>query len=319
MERLVTAVAAAIRAPSLHNSQPWRFVVRADRVDVRLDPARRLDVADPDGSAARIACGAAVHNLTLAFPVLLGREADVTVLPDRSDPDLVARLRPGQARPATPRERAGYAAIPRRRTNRYPFRDDVPVQPGQYWALGEVARAEHGWLTVITDADRRRRIGAMVAEADRTLSADPAYRAELASWVRRDPHTDDGVPTASAGIRPEVGDPLRGRDYGGRTRRPGRGFEAEPLLAVLGGPGERAADQITVGRALQAVLLAATEAGLAVSLYSQPFEVPAMRARLRRLIDRLGAPYLVLRIGYPSRPSPTTPRRPPPAVVDRAD
>lgn len=315
-DRLVATVGAAIRAPSLHNSQPWRFAVGDGRLDVRLDPARQLDVADPDRSAARIACGAALHNLTLAFPVLLGREADVTLLPDRSDPDLIARIRPGRARPATPRERAGYAAIGRRRSNRYPFQDDTPVPHGHHWTLSEAARAEHGWLTVITDQDRRRQVAAMVADADAVLSANPAYRAELASWVRPDAETTDGVPPAAAGIRSEQGDLLRGRDYGGRTRRPGRGFETEPLLAVIGGPGDRAVDQVTVGRALQGVLLAATEAGLAVSLFSQPFEVAAVRARMRRFTDRLGTPYLVLRIGYPSRPSPPTPRRGVPEVTD---
>ncbi|HEY3506414.1 MAG TPA: nitroreductase [Actinocatenispora sp.] len=315
-DRLVQTLDAAIRAPSLHNSQPWRFAVGAGHVDVRLDPARQLDVADPDRSAARLACGAAIHNLTLAFPVLLRRDAAVTLLPDRADPDLIARIRPGRARPATPHERAGYAAIGRRRTNRYPFRDDTPVHHGHHWTLSEAARTEHGWLTVITEATRRRQIAAMVADADTALSTNAAYRAELASWVRPDAETTDGVPPAAAGIRSEDGDLLRGRDYGGRTRRPGRDFEAEPLLAVIGGAGDRAVDEITVGRALQAVLLAATEAGLAVSVYSQPFEVPAVRARMRRFTDRLGTPYLVLRIGYASRPSPATPRRPVETVTD---
>ncbi|BCJ31481.1 nitroreductase family protein [Actinocatenispora sera] len=315
-ETLAGTIAAAVLAPSMHNSQPWRFAVGTGRVEVRLDLQRRLPVADPDDVAARIACGAAVHNLRLAFPVRLGRAAEVALLPDPADPTLLAVVRPGAARPAAPREQALHAAIARRHSNRYPFRDDVPVEPTLHATLTDAARTRGCWLDLVVEPATRQLLGELVTDADRVLRADPAYEQELSGWIRRDAGATDGIPGGAAGPRPEPGDPLPGRDYGGAPRRPDRGFEPAPLVAVLGGPGEHPADQLAVGEALQAVLLAATDGGLVASLYSQVLEVPEARSRLRRMAGRLGSPYLVLRIGYPSRPTFATPRRPVAEVVD---
>ena len=65
-ERLIEAATAA---PSVHNSQPWRFVARsADRViEIYADPARTLRRGDPRGRAVHIACGSALFNLRLAI------------------------------------------------------------------------------------------------------------------------------------------------------------------------------------------------------------------------------------------------------------
>src|SRR3982751_1705836 len=93
---LVLAAAAGIRAPSLHNTQPWLFRLDAGAIEVHTDPARRLAVADGAGWAVRRACGAATYNAGLALAVA-GRAAEVRLRPDDSRPDLVARLTPGRA------------------------------------------------------------------------------------------------------------------------------------------------------------------------------------------------------------------------------
>lgn len=80
------AAAAAIRAPSMHNSQPWRFHLRDGAIEVHIDPARRLAVAGRSGWAARLACGAATYNARLAL-ASTGRPAEVRPFwPDRFPP-----------------------------------------------------------------------------------------------------------------------------------------------------------------------------------------------------------------------------------------
>src|SRR5690348_7387958 len=74
------AAGAAIRAPSLHNSQPWRFRLREGGIEVLADPDRQLAVADSGGWAVRIACGAATLNARLALAVH-GTPADVAIRP----------------------------------------------------------------------------------------------------------------------------------------------------------------------------------------------------------------------------------------------
>ena len=114
------------------------------------------------------------------------------------------------------------------------------------------------------------------------------------------------MPAAAGGPQGEPQDLLPSRGFGGRDRAPGRDFEPEPLVAVLGSAGNTAVDQVVAGQALQRVLLTATDAGLGVSMLSQPIEVPSAREQLRLSLGRFGTPQMVLRIGYgqPGRPTP---------------
>ncbi|HEX6968370.1 MAG TPA: nitroreductase [Micromonosporaceae bacterium] len=302
---LIGAATAAIRAPSLHNIQPWRFRLHDGGIEVLTDARRRLPVTDPNGWGARVSCGAALYNLRLALAVA-GTPAEVRIRPYPELPEVVARLTPAAPRPATPTELALYAAVPRRHSNRAPFWA-APVPGEARWRLTEAAREEGAWLELVVGAGAVSAVAEIARSANRVLERDAAYQAELASLVR-DQEAPDGVPVTAGGPVGEPQDLLPQRSFGVRTRAPGRDFEPEPLVAVLGTPGDSASDQIIAGQALQRVLLTATDAGLAVSLLSQPIEVPAAREQLRLALNRSGPPQMVLRIGY-GQPGWPTPRR----------
>jgi len=304
---LVSAVAAAIRAPSVHNTQPWKFRVYDHEVDLYADRSRQLAVADPSGKSIRISCGAAIFNLRMAL-AHLGFDAEVHLLPDRGDPDLLARIIAGTRRPATPAQAACYAAIPKRHSNRGPFLDTaVPLDVRT--RLVQAARAEGAWLDLMIGPPALATTAELIHAADRILNGDPAYRAELASWTRRDHDVPDGVPSSVGGPAPDGGDLLARRDFGGPPRTPGREYETDPLVGVLGSATDSPLDELIAGQALQSVLLTATSAGLVASLMSQPIDVPRIREQLRIGLRRYGSPQILLRAGYGVPGSPT-PRRP---------
>ena len=307
------AVAAAIRAPSVYNVQPWRFALHDGRIEVRIDPYRLLPVADPDRWAARIACGAAIANIQLSLAV-----ADVAphtqLWPKASDPLLVASIAgAGSCRPS-PRQTDLHAAIAHRHSNRRPFAD-VPVPLDARAALTAAADDTGAWLALVVDREPVARIAEIVREADSRLRRDAAYVAEMTAWISRSATEHAGIPADAAGTAPAGQDLLAMRDYGGKARAPGRDFEQDPLLAVLGTSGSSRHDDVRAGVALQTVLLSATHHRLATSMLSQPIERTDTREELRRAVNRHGTPQLIIRIGFGQNVG-SSPRRPVDSVID---
>lgn len=57
----------AILAPSGHNTQPWRFRIEDDWVDLIADRERRLPVVDPHDRELMNSCGATLTLLRTAM------------------------------------------------------------------------------------------------------------------------------------------------------------------------------------------------------------------------------------------------------------
>ncbi|MEU4164994.1 nitroreductase [Actinoplanes sp. NPDC026670] len=302
---LLKAASAGIRAPSLHNSQPWRFRLADGTIEVLADTSRQLQVADSGGWAMRLACGAATYNARLALAVI-SRPADVVLAPDSHQPDLIARLTPGPPRPATYPERNLFAAIARRHSHRAPFWPD-PVPADVRVRLLDAARSEHAWLELLVGMTALTGFSEIAHSADRVLRRDLHYQAEMITWTDAD-SAADGVPSLADATVTEPQDLLPQRAFNDRRRAAGRDYEPEPLVGILGVAADRRYDQILAGQALQKVLLTATDAGLSASMISQPIEVPSAREQLRRSLRRSGYPQLALRLGY-GQAGRLTPRR----------
>jgi hypothetical protein len=74
--------AAADAAPSILNTKPWELnQVAADRIELRPDWTRHLEVIDPRHRELFISCGAALFNLRMAIRVT-GHDPVIWLLPD---------------------------------------------------------------------------------------------------------------------------------------------------------------------------------------------------------------------------------------------
>jgi hypothetical protein len=284
---------AALAAPSMHNTQPWRFEVDTAAIDVFVDRSRALPAEDPTGRALRIAAGAAVFNLRCAA-AWLGLGSWYGLAPSPDEPDLAARL------VLTPvdspdRELAKlYPQIARRHTSREPSRH-AGLPSEVRITLLRAAASEGGVLTWLPEPAVQE-ILTTGASALLRGWANSARTAERAKWIGPG-RSDDGIEAAALGPRPAVY-PAPVRDLGAGL--PGRGrarkaFEADPALAVLSSEGDGPVDQLVVGMALQRVLLTATAVGIRASFLNQSLEYDESRAATQRLTGKPGFAQMIIR------------------------
>ncbi|HZC26266.1 MAG TPA: hypothetical protein VE287_04540 [Actinopolymorphaceae bacterium] len=302
-------VKAAILAPSMHNTQPWKFRFHDHEIYVHRDPRRELGAEDPDGRLTLIGVGAAVFNLRVAA-ARLGWEAATTLLPDRSQPTLAAQISLEQGANGSADLAGLYPWLPRRRTNRFPFTGQ-PIPTSVREELAQAAHAEHVILEWVEQDYRTRWLLELASDADFADPDEPQRLAERQLWVGGE-RTSDGIGSESLGPRarePSAGVRDLAVDPADRMRKAQR-FEHLPVLAVLLTRHDSPADWLMAGQALQRVLLVATGHGLAASLLNQPIEHKDLRWLVRDPRTGWAQAQSILRLGYGPE-VPPTPRRSP--------
>jgi len=318
---LAEAARAAGMAPSVHNTQPWRWRVHPDHLDLFADRSRQLRAADPDGRLLAISCGTALHHARVAL-LAEGWQPEVERLPDPADPDHVARIRLGQHVGVTAEAIRQFQAAEIRRTDRRPL-TGTPVPPAALAAVRTAVEAAPAHLHTLRP-EQVSELAVAAGRAETLAAADPQSRAELRYWVGGAHPAGTGLPeTAIPTQPPHTTVPVR--DFG----RPGtlpvddppareRG-DAAATYAVIFGDQDTPAAWLAAGEALSAAWLVATGHGVALLPFSAPVEAPATRAVLRRVLAGIGHPQLVLRLGLadPDHPGPPhTPRLDPTQTVE---
>jgi hypothetical protein len=297
-------VARAVWAPSVHNTQPWRFAADGGPgLSLHADAGRRLAVADPDGREMMISCGAALFNVRLALRSL-GWIPETRVLPDPAQPTLVARVSWRERAAADEFERRLSGHVLTRRTHRGAF-DPEPLPPDTLAALRDAAVREGSALRILADDGRRAALAAAVQTAEYELRRDGERLRELARWTPA-PGSGrcDGVPATSYPARAERTQPYfpgrdfaRGHDWGVSPLSSATSHRAAGVAGLLTTTGDGPADWVHAGQALQRILLTAGLCGAAVALHTQPLELPWLREFLRTQLADGACPHLALRIG----------------------
>lgn len=302
-------VSAAVAAPSIHNTQPWRFRLAPDAVtlEIRAASERALRHIDPTGRALHFSVGCAVLNLRVAV-ARFGREPVIRLLPRPDEPDLLATVRLGgpTAASSTPHL---YNALWRRHSSRFPY-SEQPLPTAVLTELAEAAHAEGALLSRPGPAGTDGLLQ-LTREAEQRNRADPDRATESRRWVHEPNGAALGMPPATLGPQ-DFRDRIPMRDFGAHrhpavlTARP---FETRPTLMVLSTGHDRRADWLRAGQALERVLLTATAHGVRASLLHQALEWPDLRDRLGRAPgDRRAHAQMVLRLGYGPE-GPPSPRR----------
>ncbi|SCL31615.1 Nitroreductase family protein [Micromonospora nigra] len=311
---LAEAAAMAGHAPSVHNTQPWRWRVLPDTLELRVAADRRLTATDPEGLLLALSCGAALHHARLALAAE-GWTATVHRLPEPGDPDLLARFTDLRHTGAEPDAMHMVQCMQIRHTDRRPVSDEqVPAV-----ALTAIAAAagREGARVQVLGPDQMLQLAAAASQAATVEAEDPQLREELDYWTSR---------TGGSGLPPEVlpeqapQTTVPARDFGRPGTLPvGPGHDRAATYGLLYGDEDEPDSWLRAGEALSAAWLTATRLGVSVVPLSGVVEVPGTRQTLRQLLAGLGHPYLVLRLGIadPAHAGPShTPRLERAQVVD---
>ena len=303
-DALAEAAALARYAPSIHNSQPWRWRVGAEVLDLYLVPERRLPVTDPDARLAVVSCGTALHHARTALAAE-GLDVTVTRMPEAGDPDHLARLAITRRVPVPPEAMRRVQTIEIRHTDRRPVTTE-PVSAAELATVSAAVEAEGARVRPLP-RDGVLDLAAAASYAQRAETTDPAWQAELRYW------TAAGIPDEVIPAVPTQ-TTVPSRDFGHPGALPiGAEHDRGATFAILYGAEDTRLDWLRAGEALSSGWLAATELGISVVPMSATVEVPYTRQTLRRLLAGLGEPYLVLRLG---RADPTQPAGPHPPRLD---
>ncbi|MDX3605550.1 hypothetical protein C6W96_03295 [Streptomyces sp. CS149] len=294
-----TLLAAAVAAPSIHNTQPWRFGLDADTrtVEFRAVAGRRLPMTDPDLRARHISVGAAVFNLRVAA-AHLGWRPVVRLLPAADDPDLLATVHlAGGGEDGPPSLRPLYEAVERRHSSRMPFTG----RPVPEAIVTEMITAAHtqGARLEVPDIVRTSRLLRLTQAGEVRNASHPGRTAEAHRWLTA-PGLDSGygIPVTAVGALDASGR-IPMRDFTGQLpvpHLPALHFERHTQVALLWTARDRHQDWLRAGQALQHVLLTATSYGLRTSMLHQAMEWMDLRAAVSGSQQR--CPQLLIRFGY---------------------
>lgn len=305
------AVRLACRAPSVHNSQPWRWVTDNAGLNLFVDPKRWVHATDRSGREALLSCGAVLDHFRVAMQAA-GWTINVDRFPNPNNLDHLAAIDFTPLSFVTDAHRARADAMQRRRTDRLPF-----AAPTDWELFEPMVRStfndNDAHLDVVPD-DVRPKLADAARLSESLRLYDSSYHSELDWWTAPFEATE-GIPYSSlvSATESDRVDVARSFPAGGDSqRRPGITADRSTIL-VLSTDDNTRGDAVRCGEVLSTVLLECTMAGMATCTLTNVTESPAGRDVIAGLIGRTSFPQLLIRVGLAplaEREHPVTPRRP---------
>lgn len=301
-ETLIKIVRSASRAPSGHNTQPWKFSFTGHTLTIIPDFDQSLPVADPDHRELWISLGCAAETAMTAARYY-GYIPETEIVHDNASATLRIELRAAD----TEGDRELFPFIASRQTTRNLY--EARSVPAEDLKILEQSANEAGSrVTLFTGKDEISSFKPFIAEAVRHQFGNPAFKNELIRWMRFSEKEamkkGDGLYTACNGI-PSMGR-LAGSvvvklalNAGSEEKRLMAQIDRTAAVALFSSPGDNCDDLIQLGISFQRFALTATKLNICHSHINTPCQVPPVRDRMvREMGITTGLPQLLIRLGY---------------------
>lgn len=306
METISAAVLLAGRAPSVHNTQPWRWVLSGSTLQLFRDNTRAIPQTDQHGRQALISCGAALDHLRVAMSAH-GWRTRIREFPNPNQASHLASLTFSPSPFITPAQRERAAAIVARHTDRQPF-----GAPPDWEFFEKVLRAllnDSGVTLDVLSDGARPALARASALANALRRYDSGYHAEL-HWWAANPAWAEAIPASALPTPDEAGHVPIGRVFPQPARAGVAIGDDAARIMVLSTDSDSAADALSAGMALSTVLLEATMAGLVTCPLTHLTENSQSRDTVRELASA-DRPQVLIRVGTSTSAEPeSAPRLP---------
>ena len=300
----------ASKAPSGHNTQPWKFHITDSTITVLPNLDVALPVVDRNNRELFISLGCAVENLCIAASYF----GYTTHIIECSIEAIILEL----TKNALTIEDSLFHQIEKRQTNRNIYNGNK-ISDGILQQLQSIPK-ENGIQFYFTEINTplANTITQYIMKGNEIQMADIAFKNELLSWMRFNKKqveaTHNGLsylvfgnpPLPRILARPIVSLFLKPNAQNKSDRKK---IDSSSHFVVCATQRDTIEEWIKLGRTLQRFLLKVTEIGISYAFLNQPCEVAALAFDLReKLPVNKEHPTLIMRIGY-AKQTPYSPRK----------
>lgn len=294
----------AVKAPSGHNTQPWKFRTEAHFIHLYPDFSRQLTTVDPDHHELYISLGCALEN-TVQAAHAFGYNTNVFYNLDEAEPFVSVHIYDDE----NLHGKNLLELMEKRHVNRKRY-NGAPVLPQHLQMLQHAAEEPMVHMQVVKDRSEISMIAQLVQEACETQFSDENFKEELLHWIRFNDvtarKTNDGIRSASMGM-PAIPTALGHFIFrhmvspASEAEKSRKQTESASALLIFSVEENTPEAWIKLGRSFERVALQATALNISHAHLNMVCELPAFRRRLQHMMHlETKEPLLLVRIGYAS-------------------
>lgn len=296
-------VECATKAPSGHNTQPWKFEKIQDGIIIHPDFTRALPIVDSDNHALYISLGCALENLVIAASKIGYK----SIVDYPNNPNASINIKLNSSDEINPSEEELFDFIKSRQVNRSKYSDKV-VNNTELERLMNCFNYDGISLVFLNGKEKFEKVIPLIIEANNIQFQNKQFVTELTDWFRYSKaeaeKARDGLWTATMGL------PSMWRFIGNfvmknivsaksEAKRINEILQHTAGIAIFFSEKNDATSWINVGRAFQRFGLTATKLSLCHAHLNMPCEEIYVRQKLANLLE-LGDkhPLLLIKYGY---------------------
>lgn len=309
-DRLLFLLNFSVLAPSSHNSQPWRFLIQKNQIDILPNWQRALPISDSDHRQLYISLGCALENLLIAADYY-GYLAQIEYTPS---PKIAARLKlksPAKEKQADKNHLLNF--ITKRVTNRFPYQKTK--LPKKFIQKIETFAKSGLKVNLVTNQSSKEKIAEIVNTAMIEAMDNKAFRQELSGYIKTNitkanlgmPLFGMGIPTLPSLIAPLA---IKFININQKTKRQDEALlkQHTPAFIIISTQTDNRKDQLQAGQVYERIALEAEKQGLASAVMAAAIQIGDYYKDLQKILGISARPQVFMRLGYPTKPTRHSPR-----------